>query len=516
MRAKWVISLVLLIGAGGWLPTAVYQRGTAAESSSQATTVTAEPAGRTGGIPDDWEGAPDNYKDLYLTVSAPRSLQLRPNQAIPLTFTLRNQGTETAYLTFSCGVRLTNAEGYLMLPVGPVPEPNDPGVYMGVDGERVHVVPVAELKPDEELGETLDDAIERYHPLPAGTYTLVPVASLRMYDQGSVIIRPEEEGWGYKTWAQPRLATSRFELATEPITIVIQAAGAALPQLGKLPEAPEKAIRIELVMEKRTFLGGELIPVTIKMTNVSDTTLITDQPFKQGTERIDKFCYVIYVRDSAGDRLSPMYPTDAPRPPDGRPEVIGPDWTRSVSLLDLREHFRLLNKAGTYTVQVRFGLCLYEGIRADGSIPWQSPSWSGVIESNKLTFTILEKRAESQVRGSANLRTGVAVIVGNRDFRGKISNASGRLLVGACELGRLLGAEVIWYGGTQQVEVSSATHALVMCPGSKQGILNGKSIRLPVPPLVMGGEALVPLRFVAETFGRRVTWDARARIARVR
>lgn len=163
-----------------------------------------------------------------------------------------------------------------------------------------------------------------------------------------------------------------------------------------LAKAQDKAISIELVMDTRTFLSGEAVPVTIKMKNVSNRRLITDQLFKQGTERIDKLSHCIHVVDSTGDRLSPMYRTDTPGPPDGRPELIGPDWTRTVSLSDLREHFRFLNKAGTYTVQVRFGLCLYEGVRADGSIPWQSPSWSGVIESNKLAFTILEKRAENE------------------------------------------------------------------------------------------------------------------------
>lgn len=351
---------------------------------------------RTSGAPDEWQGAPATQDGLTLTVSAPDSLRFQPDQDIPLTFSLGNGGTETAYVAILWGGHLQDERGYRVIPGGRVDEPGPPEYSALVDGNAVYVVPVVELKPGEEIIETVEDMIERLHPLPRGTYRLIPIAQVETFDRDSVITTREiiDERYTQRTCAQPEFATSRFKLATEPITILIQAAGTALPKLGKLAEAQEQTISIQLMMEQRTFLSGEPVPVTIRMKNVSNTRLITDQLFKRGTERIDKLAHYIHVVDSTGDRLSPMYPTDAPGIPDGRPEVIGPDWTRTVSLSDLREHFRFLNKAGTYTVQVRFGTRLYEAIRADGSIPWQSPSWSGVIESNKLAFTILEKRAE--------------------------------------------------------------------------------------------------------------------------
>jgi len=452
------------------------------------------------------------------------------------------------------------------------------------------------------------------------------------------------------------------------LLMLLLAGALALPQCnwqGKnrhsVAEAQEQAISIELVMEKRTFLSGEPVPVTIRMKNVSNRRLITDQLFKRGTERIDKLAHYIHVVDSTGDRLSPMYPADAPGIPDGRPEVIGPDWTRTVSLSDLREHVRFLNKAGTYTVQVRFGLCLYEAIRADGSIPWQSPSWSGIIESNKLTFTILERRAERpqpsfeereeaatftagleamgerdipaaipkleealqsaeepEEWAKTNLLLGLAymwndeldeaiaasevvvafdpdltvsfpdqgmhhlnpmagladcyrikalkggesasaawasalhwaqkllehnpdaeaqmliaeearrklaqagqrtmgpmVVAGGYYVRGPVHESNDRLLVPATELTQRLGV-VAKAGSPGQVELASDAHRLLLSAGSRQAVLDGATITLPVAPAMVKDKLLIPLRFVAEAFGHRVDWEALPRIAWVR
>ena len=214
MNVKWKITLVGLILGGGLVVAQVFQQGA-----------------RTTGAPDEWQGAPATQDGLTLTVSAPDSLWFLPYQDIPLTFSLGNGGTETAYAAIAWGARLQDERGYRVIPPpGPVDTPPPPGPDNSalVDGQPVYVLPVAELKPGEEIIETVEDTIEHFQPLPTGTYRLIPVASVKTFDRDSVITREEDERYTQRTCAQPELATSRFKLATDPITIEILPASTAL------------------------------------------------------------------------------------------------------------------------------------------------------------------------------------------------------------------------------------------------------------------------------------------------
>ena len=99
--------------------------------------------------------------------------------------------------------------------------------------------------------------------------------------------------------------------------------------------------------------------------------------------------------------------------------------------------------------------------------------------------------------------------------RGPVRESSDRLLVPAAELAQRL-ALVAKAGLPGQVELASDAHTLLLSAGSREAVLDGERIHLPVAPVVVKGELLVPLRFVAETFGRKVVWEAVPRIAWVR
>ncbi len=335
MNARWQITLVGLIVLAGLVVAQVSQQ-----------------EDRTSGAPDEWQGAPATRDGLTLTVSAPASLRFQPDEDIPLTFTLGNGGTETAHVASVCGARLRDERGYRVIPAGLVDTPPPPPADYSalVDGQPVFVVPVAELKPGEEIIETVEDTVEYLQPLPKGTYTLIPVASVKTFDRDSVITRGEDERYTHRTCAQPESATSRFELATDPITI----------------------------------------------------------------------------------------------------EIL--------------------------------------------------PAWTAV-----------RRPAER-----AKLRPGPAVIVGNSYVPGKIKKVSGRLLVGSYDLVRLLGLQSMWHPDRQQLVIASDTHALVLSAGSNEAVRDGQPVRMAVAPRFGGRELLVPLRFVAETFGHKVIWEALPRIAWVR
>ncbi len=107
------------------------------------------------------------------------------------------------------------------------------------------------------------------------------------------------------------------------------------------------------------------------------------------------------------------------------------------------------------------------------------------------------------------------VLVGNTYFTGDTASANDRLLVSALELAQRIQV-VVTPKSNNQLQISSDEHQLVVSAGSRQAVLDGQRIHLPVAPLMVKGELLVPLRFVAETFGRKVIWEALPRIAWVR
>ncbi len=109
-----------------------------------------------------------------------------------------------------------------------------------------------------------------------------------------------------------------------------------------------------------------------------------------------------------------------------------------------------------------------------------------------------------------------AVMVGQTYFTGEVRNINNRLLVTGTHLGRLLGAEATWNAKQRQLEVACKGQRLLLSSGATIATLNGERITIPVAPILTGGQLLVPLRFVAETFGRQVVWEGPPRIAWVR
>jgi predicted secreted protein len=95
----------------------------------------------------------------------------------------------------------------------------------------------------------------------------------------------------------------------------------------------------------------------------------------------------------------------------------------------------------------------------------------------------------------------------------------GRTLVPLRALFEALGAEVIWNPETRQVTAQKEGLALELTVGSSEaywkGPKDGHVVSLEVPPRIIGGRVLVPLRFVSEALGGRVDWDEATRTVRI-
>lgn len=84
----------------------------------------------------------------------------------------------------------------------------------------------------------------------------------------------------------------------------------------------------------------------------------------------------------------------------------------------------------------------------------------------------------------------------------------GRTLVPMRAIFEALGAQVTWDGDTQTVTAEKDSTVVEMAIGSAVMSVNSEEITLDVPPQIIDGRTLVPARAVAESFDAYVEWDS--------
>lgn len=75
-----------------------------------------------------------------------------------------------------------------------------------------------------------------------------------------------------------------------------------------------------------------------------------------------------------------------------------------------------------------------------------------------------------------------------------------------------LGGSIAWNGTEQKLTITLKNLKLEMWINKKTAKANGKSKTLNVPPQIINGRTMVPVRFVSEELGCNVLWDAANRI----
>jgi len=84
-------------------------------------------------------------------------------------------------------------------------------------------------------------------------------------------------------------------------------------------------------------------------------------------------------------------------------------------------------------------------------------------------------------------------------------------MISAADFVRLAGADLTWDSDTK-FTINENGDIMALVVGQKEASLNGEPITLPAAPVVTAGQAYVPLRFVAETFGYEVKWDEKQQL----
>ncbi|UJF34090.1 stalk domain-containing protein [Paenibacillus hexagrammi] len=70
-----------------------------------------------------------------------------------------------------------------------------------------------------------------------------------------------------------------------------------------------------------------------------------------------------------------------------------------------------------------------------------------------------------------------------------------------------VGAQVVWDESTKTVTGTKGSITVRLSLDSNQATIDGKEVRLELPPRLIEGSTMAPARFVAEAFGYEVTWE---------
>ncbi len=83
----------------------------------------------------------------------------------------------------------------------------------------------------------------------------------------------------------------------------------------------------------------------------------------------------------------------------------------------------------------------------------------------------------------------------------------GRVLVPMRGIFEQMGASVRWNQDSQSVVATKGAKKIRLTIGSKVARVDGQKVNLDVPPLIIDGSTMVPIRFVSESLGAQVGWN---------
>lgn len=92
---------------------------------------------------------------------------------------------------------------------------------------------------------------------------------------------------------------------------------------------------------------------------------------------------------------------------------------------------------------------------------------------------------------------------------------NGRTMIPLRMMAEHLGADVDWDQATKKVTLVRAGITIQMTVGSRTAYVNGEPLEMNVAPYIEDGRTMIPVRYMSEFFGQKVTWDGEKHIAYV-
>jgi hypothetical protein len=143
------------------------------------------------------------------------------------------------------------------------------------------------------------------------------------------------------------------------------------------------------------------------------------------------------------------------------------------------------------------------------------PSFEGCVNlttvyghKNSTAETFAKNRGIQFVLLDSNKTETVRVFVNDKELKFDVNPIveNSRTLVPFRAIFESLGAKVSWNEAEQKVFGQMGDISIELAIGNTNAYVNKKKITLDVPPKIINGRTLVPLRFVAENFGYNVKW----------
>ncbi|TVY08523.1 copper amine oxidase N-terminal domain-containing protein [Paenibacillus cremeus] len=129
----------------------------------------------------------------------------------------------------------------------------------------------------------------------------------------------------------------------------------------------------------------------------------------------------------------------------------------------------------------------------------------GALEPNSQLYKLLKEDLELTKKE-------VTLLMGQPDpysFSTRPFNDQGVVMVPARFVSEKLEAEVKWLADTKQVRITDPVSGTVilLTIDSPEASVNGKAVTMEKPAVLVHGSTFVPVRFVAESLGAKVSWD---------
>jgi hypothetical protein len=88
---------------------------------------------------------------------------------------------------------------------------------------------------------------------------------------------------------------------------------------------------------------------------------------------------------------------------------------------------------------------------------------------------------------------------------------SGLTLVPLRFVAETFGVSPVWDGVFQIIDLSLGTRTVRLQIGQRFAAIDGKRVALEAAPIITGGVTMIPLRFIADTLGADTQWEAATR-----
>lgn len=84
---------------------------------------------------------------------------------------------------------------------------------------------------------------------------------------------------------------------------------------------------------------------------------------------------------------------------------------------------------------------------------------------------------------------------------------NGRTMVPLRSIFEALGAQVSWDSTIRMISATSGDTDVHLSIGDRNATVNGQTVHLDTPAMIVNGSTMVPLRFVSEALGAYVNWS---------